>query len=351
MRHLTRSVAFGLLALCGCGAQEVVTSGTGGTQSPIVNGARSPAVVTLSRAQSLAIGAVMVGSGTWKTNMCTGTLVGPDVVLTAAHCVQDDAGEVTPPDALAFAVGDDAARPVDSAPVASVVVHPSYDGADGTAHYDVAVLRLTRSIPAAQLLPFNCAPLARSSFVGRDVQTVGYGDTATAGSNNTRKYWAVEEAVALGAYDLTLDGHGEAGVCTGDSGGPALIMVDGAPRIVGVLSWGDLECGYEDHFARTDAHCDFITAQLRDTGPAAPVQGGGEAVTVEGVGFSAEEGALTLALVNQASVETLDVDVALDVRAARAIVDARPLDSLQALGAVAYVGTSALQKLKAHASN
>lgn len=53
-----------------------------------------------------------------------------------------------------------------------------------------------------------------------------------------------------------------------------------------------------------------------------------------------------LALANTASFEELDVDVALDVRAAENIVDQRPFATLAELDDVAYVGPSALAKLR-----
>jgi hypothetical protein len=66
------------------------------------------------------------------------------------------------------------------------------------------------------------------------------------------------------------------------------------------------------------------------------------------LGISAAEGRAVLRLVNNASFETLDLDVALDVRAARNIVAARPIETLAQLDAIAYVGPVALEKMVAH---
>lgn len=319
--------------------------GSGAVESSIVHGSSHATVVSMTAAQNLAIGAVMDnsgGGGFW--NICTGTLIADKVVLTAAHCVEDGTGTVSSPSSMAFAVGPDAATPLQLSRVAQIHVHPGYNPRGMTAHNDLAILVLRTSIRDAQPMAYNCDTLAGSGLVGQQVQNVGYGDTRTGGSSNTRKFFAVEDVVSIGNYDLTVDGHGEAGVCTGDSGGPVLRMHNGAVQSVGVLSWGDAQCGNKDHFGRTDAHCAFINSLASVQPP--PV--GLDAATVEGVTFDSAQASAVMELVNTSTPQTLDVEVGLDSRAAANIVAARPLDSLQALAAVSYVGTSALTLLRNH---
>lgn len=69
----------------------------------------------------------------------------------------------------------------------------------------------------------------------------------------------------------------------------------------------------------------------------------------EGVEFTVEESAWTLQLANEATEQDLDDTVALDARAARGIVAARPIDTMDELAAASYVGASAMQRLKAAA--
>jgi phosphatidylserine/phosphatidylglycerophosphate/cardiolipin synthase-like enzyme len=68
--------------------------------------------------------------------------------------------------------------------------------------------------------------------------------------------------------------------------------------------------------------------------------------TWEGVYFTGAEVAKMIDLVNHASQSQLDDDAALDSRAAANIVNARPINSMDQLSAIAYVGSSATQKLK-----
>ena len=67
---------------------------------------------------------------------------------------------------------------------------------------------------------------------------------------------------------------------------------------------------------------------------------------IEGVQFTADEIANTLALINDASLQVLDDDAALDVRAAQSLVYGRPFESLVDVAGRPYVGPSALTALK-----
>lgn len=70
--------------------------------------------------------------------------------------------------------------------------------------------------------------------------------------------------------------------------------------------------------------------------------------TWEGVTFTGDEVCVTLDIANNASLSQLDIDAALDVRAANNIIAGREITSMSQLAAVSYVGQSALNKLKAY---
>ncbi len=76
--------------------------------------------------------------------------------------------------------------------------------------------------------------------------------------------------------------------------------------------------------------------------------------SVEGVDFSQSQLEAVLALANEADFRTLDVDVALDRRAAENIINAREqlgkLEALQELGKVPYVGPAALRRMRDYAA-
>lgn len=243
--------------------------------APIVNGDDSfnSAVVDLTEGQVLAVGALMSRDGGWS-NSCTATLVAPTAVLTAAHCVTNFwNGRVTAANQLRFAVGQDVSSAVHSFQISTVHRHPRYrSGMGGNAENDIALLILqddaTEVLPEIEPIAVNCAPLTNDQFVGQDVQNVGYGLTeAFTGwpppPDNSRRFWAVEEVVELTSFDFIVDGHGVAAVCNGDSGGPSLwTMADGVIRVMGTVSWGDPSCVDEDHFARVDDNCEFLSEFL-----------------------------------------------------------------------------------------
>lgn len=67
---------------------------------------------------------------------------------------------------------------------------------------------------------------------------------------------------------------------------------------------------------------------------------------VEGVPFTVDEARAVVELANTATQAALDDDVGLDARAARGIVAARPIATIQILAEVSYVSASALQRMK-----
>lgn len=69
-------------------------------------------------------------------------------------------------------------------------------------------------------------------------------------------------------------------------------------------------------------------------------------VVIEGVALTMGEVEAMLRLANDASFDTLDLDVGLDARAARAVVAARPIASIQILAGLSYVNASALTKMR-----
>jgi secreted trypsin-like serine protease len=193
---------------------------------------------------------------------CTGTVVAPRVVLTAAHCVENlDRGGLTPATDYALATGvtsPEEAKPENVFRVADAHVFPGFD--PGTLHGDAGILILDRptSAPPLALAAAGDAALYEG---GATVQLAGWGLTranAKAGPSGLRTTSMVVQPPAAckaktrGYYSpfspaaqmCTLDVPGKkSGGCFGDSGGPTIGQrPDGTLVELGIISTGGDFC-------------------------------------------------------------------------------------------------------------
>jgi secreted trypsin-like serine protease len=235
-------VVAGLGFIVGCGSAGGASPAEG-TEGAIVGGQideGDPAVVAL-----------LDGSGKMK---CTGTLIAPSAILTAGHC---SGGSLK---TAVFGPKSSSERRV---AIAETRRHPQYAG-EGKG-YDVGVLLLATAVDGVAPVPLASAPLGADA-VGSTVRHVGFGDTKeglfgiTSGRGDKHQVsypiTAVEEL-------LIWSGAPDQQTCNGDSGGPALVTVDGVEQVVAVVSDGP-NC----HDAGNDARVDvpvisaWISAQI-----------------------------------------------------------------------------------------
>jgi len=243
-----------IVLVLGCAVDEAPDR----VAAPIIGGADTPQEVYP------ATGALLVS----LIPSCTGTLVSPSVVLTAAHCVDP---ELTGGQVPGFTLQANGL----AAPLHTIVegaearIHPDFDlnrepnQSGVTQWFDVALLILAEPIEDVEYGVIAVpAEAERALVAGSSVEIVGYGqnelDDMFAFGVKKNALTTIQD---VGDFEIWTSPVGDPQKCFGDSGGPAYVEMAGGLRIAGLASrlpGPNAECVDGAIETRVDSYVEWI---------------------------------------------------------------------------------------------
>ncbi len=184
---------------------------------------------------------------------CTGTLIAPNLVLTAGHCTTIEEFDITWVDfSGALYCVEEAIR------------HPKYHVDIWSVENDAAILVLNEKVEGILPISVNFDPLV--AHTRSPVVLVGYGSGIKKYSPfDLFWYYGTLEGQPSSMKILTTKGTS---VFFGDSGGPVYMFIGGTFKLVGIISSFSMDDGaiYENSACRVDRLYEWIEGVINDEG-------------------------------------------------------------------------------------
>jgi hypothetical protein len=229
-----------------------------GPPPPIVNGAPEAEFPTV-----VSLGADLFGE---RVSLCTANLITTRLVLTAAHCTDFISAELLAIAGRAY-VGPDIWNPTYELELSDRYVHPDYveldNDLDELGEFDISLVVLAEDAPLRPMW-LRLEPLS-DDLLGSDMTSIGFGldEDEVSGVKRSASF-TLDDLDDQFLLSESSTNPGNATICSGDSGGPQVALVNGEWEQWGVHSWGDSYCRYLSGSQRVDVALDWVLDHVEE---------------------------------------------------------------------------------------
>lgn len=201
--------------------------------------------------------------------ICTGAFITPDIVLTAAHCFDDDSFTYDIVYSTNLSGINDKS---DIAKIDKVKIHQDYLNKEKKPHLlsaDIALVKIKGQIRYDYLVQsLATSEELKSLTTKQNALAIGYG--ITRGDRNNRENDSGilrKTSIRLNLSDSSVynyhvvDQSNSQGICQGDSGGPGFVVVNGQLKIFGIAKGVFVQNGNVKKLAESDPSFDICRHQ------------------------------------------------------------------------------------------